>query len=119
MTPNNFEYLAVIILVHFLYYVHVQGEYMMRMKNRSKFMLFVHSFTYSMLLSMITWKYIGTFGTTLTAFVLFLVTHYVVDGWKERVVGDKDRIDYIPALMLDQAYHVVIILIIWVLAVFF
>lgn len=49
MTPNNFEYLAVMILVHFLYDVHVQGEYMMRMKNRSKFMLFVHSFTYSML----------------------------------------------------------------------
>ena len=43
MTPNNFEYLAVMILVHFLYDVHVQGEYMMRMKNMSKFMLFIHS----------------------------------------------------------------------------
>ena len=61
----------------------------------------------------------GTGGITLIALVLFLVTHYVVDGWKERVVGDKNRADYIPALMLDQAYHVVIVVIVWIFAKFF
>ena len=107
----NFEFLVVMVLLHFLYDIHLQGEFVMKMKNKSKFMLFVHSLTYSLLLSVVTWKYMGTVGITLIAFVLFLVTHYVVDGWKERVVGDKNRADYIPALMLDQAYHVVIVVI--------
>lgn len=119
MSNLNIEFLAVLILLHFLYDIHLQGDFVMKMKNKSKFMLFVHSLTYSLLLSVTTWKYTASAVMSTVAFILFLVTHYVVDGWKERVVGDKNRADYIPALILDQTYHVVIVVIIWISVTFF
>lgn len=95
------------ILAHLIYDFHCQGEFIAKYKAQNDFVLFIHSLTYAMILSVVLlFSHIFAFW----AFLLLLVSHFFIDRWKAR----KKDICW-NDVYIDQALHLAIILIVLII----
>ncbi len=100
-----------LLLAHLLYDFHWQGPFIAEMKAKNAFLLWVHALTWALLLGAVLWA----FGALAWWHVPFLgATHYTVDYWK----AHQHKLDPLgPALWIDQAAHVVTMILVVVTTV--
>jgi len=96
------------LLVHLLYDFHWQGVFIGEYKSKYPFIMFVHSFTWALIVYLPLLYFTGIFAPILFSFLIF--SHYVIDTWKcnELKKGKKMWLVYV-----DQVLHLVSILIVW------
>lgn len=110
-----------LLIVHFLYDFHIQGDFVGILKSNSKLIMFIHCLTYALV--MLIPFYLFSTVTPLIFFIL-LSSHLLIDNIKvsvtknqkittEEIIDNKSlkAVKYYKYIFLDQIAHIIIILI--------
>jgi hypothetical protein len=97
------------ILTHFLYDFHWQGDFIGKYKSKYPFILFVHSITYAMIVGL---PYILLYKNYFPL-LIFLISHFIIDG--EKSIAIKRHGEIFWFLYVDQFLHFLMILGVWLL----
>lgn len=99
--------LGALMLVHLLYDFHWQGDFIGQLKSKYDFLLGVHCLTYALCISAVLY-FFGVFS--IIKFLFVLVTHWFIDHWKCRQEDKTNNLTW--DLWLDQALHVLVLIVI-------
>jgi hypothetical protein len=95
-----------LLMWHFLYYFHLQGEFVGMMKIKSNLILIIHCITWALgLIGVLSITDLATWGK----FLFLFATHFAIDFWKCRTVPVENKLDE-TNLLIDQVLHILILL---------
>jgi hypothetical protein len=98
------------VLAHLLYDFHWQGAFIAENKGKYPFLLFVHAFTWTMLVYAAF--YIRQPQINIIHFNLLLWSHWLCDYWKSHQPKDEEHFWYI---YIDQLVHFASIALVWLM----
>lgn len=103
-----FEIVFYMILIHLLYDFHWQGQFIGTYKKDFRFILFIHSLTYAMILYvplLFLWHF------DIIVFTTLYISHYFIDAWKCSYDNDVKNF---WTIYIDQFLHFIILCLIWI-----
>jgi hypothetical protein len=91
-----------VLLAHLLYDFHWQGDFVATWKSKSWFILAIHALTYGLVICL-TLTFLGIYEPWHLPF--FVIGHFIIDGFKASGLWERIGFGFIPAIILDQVYH--------------